>query len=104
MDTKSNLYSQSFIDLGNNALHYIQINTIITDFDFHGVHLVAILLNIITLNLARFSYCSYHFTLNRDNSSKVLNRALICEAGKAGQMMLKEIQCNVAYNRNLYVL
>ena len=91
-------YSQSFIDLGNNALQYLRINTIVTNYDIpNGVHLIAMLLNIIMLNFARFSYRSYRFALNRVHSSKVLNRALIYGAGEAGQMMLKEIQRNTTY-------
>ena len=86
------------MDLGNNALQYLRVNTIITDYDIpYGVHLIAMWLIIIILNFARFSYRTYRFALNRVNQSKALNRALIYCAGKAGHMMLKEIQCNSTY-------
>jgi FlaA1/EpsC-like NDP-sugar epimerase len=91
-------YVQGAIDSGNALLQMLNIGVVISDYDIpNGVHLIAMLLNIIMLNFARFSYRSYRFAINQVSSTKQLKRALIYGAGEAGQMMLKEIQHNAAY-------
>jgi FlaA1/EpsC-like NDP-sugar epimerase len=91
-------YVQGAIDSGNAVLEMFGIGVVIHDYNIpNGVHIIAMLLIITSLNFARFSYRSYRFALNQVGSKKELKRALIYGAGEAGQMMLKEIQHNVAY-------
>lgn len=60
----------------------------------NGVHLIAMLLNILGLNAARFSYRMYRMTLIRYKQMPNYPRTIIYGAGAAGQLLYKEVLNN----------
>lgn len=56
----------------------------------NGVHIIAMLLSILGLNTARFSYRMYHLTLHKTRKNPNYPRAIIYGAGSAGQLLYKE--------------
>lgn len=64
----------------------------------NGIHLIAIMLIVLGLNLARFSYRLYRLAIqsNKQGSDVSYPRTLIYGAGDAGQLLYKEILNNPA--------
>ena len=60
----------------------------------NGVHLIAMLLNILGLNAARFSYRMYRMTVIRYKQMPNYPRTIIYGAGAAGQLLYKEVLNN----------
>jgi len=60
----------------------------------NGVHLIAMLLNILGLNIARFSYRMYRMTIIRYKQMPNYPRTIIYGAGAAGQLLYKEVLNN----------